>query len=116
MVGRSVRIRLLDILTAIEEATEILDGADFADYQNSLVTRRAVERCTEIISEAVRHRPDEMTSRFAEIPWQDIRSIGNRLRHDYQRVGDLVMWRTATRSPPDLRVVVARLIAEVDTP
>lgn len=116
MVNRSVRIRLLDILAAIDETAEILDAADFANYQTSLITRRAVERCIEIISEAVRHIPDDMTSRFAEIPWQDIRVIGNRLRHDYQRVDDLVMWRTATRSLPELRVVIATMIAEVDKP
>jgi uncharacterized protein with HEPN domain len=116
MVRRSVRIRLKDILTAIDEAAEFIDNADFANYQASLITRRAVERCVEIISEAVRHIPDEMTAKHPSIPWLEVKAIGNRLRHDYQRVDDLVMWRTATRSLPELRVVIAGLIAETETP
>ena len=112
MVKRSVGIRLHDILTAIDEASEILDSADFAAYQASLVKRRAVERCVEIISEAARHIPDVMTAKHPSIPWQEVKAIGNRLRHDYQRVDDLVMWRTATRSLPELRIAIVSLIAE----
>ena len=116
MVKRATRIRLHDILTAIDEAVEILDSADFAAYLASLAKRRAVERCVEIISEASRHIPDEMTAKHPGIPWQEIKAIGNRLRHDYQRVDDLVMWRTASRSLPELREVIELLIAEIETP
>ena len=111
MVKRSVEIRLHDIQTALDEAREILNDADFGAYQNSLATRRAIERCIEIISEATRHIPDEMTAKYPLIPWQEIRSIGIRLRHEYQRVDDLIIWRTARRSLPELKIAIDGLIA-----
>jgi uncharacterized protein with HEPN domain len=116
MVKRPVQVRLHDILTAIDEAAEILDDADFGTYQKSIASRRGIEHCVEIISEAARFLPGELTARHPHIPWQQIRAIGNRLRHEYQRVDDLVMWRTATQSLPELRVAILDLIAEVEEP
>jgi Ribonuclease HepT-like len=47
---------------------------------------RTVERAVQIISEAVRALPAELTERHPEIEWEKIASIGNILRHEYQRV------------------------------
>lgn len=48
--------------------------------------RRAIERSLQIISEAVRHIPEDWTARFPEIEWRAIRDMGNRLRHEYHRL------------------------------
>lgn len=114
MIKRSVRIRLVDIMGAIDDAAEILDGADFAAYQQSVTMRRGIERCVEIVSEASRYIPDELTARESGIPWREVRAIGNRLRHEYQRLEDLVIWRIASRSLPELKQAVQRLLAAID--
>ena len=44
------------------------------------------------ISEAVRHLPDAILSRRPELPWQDIRGIGNRIRHEYWHVDAKIFW------------------------
>ena len=114
MAPRSVRLRLRDILSASDEAEDYLDGADFGSYASSPMRQRAVERCIEIISEAARYIPSEMTSRHADVPWGEIRAIGNHLRHAYQRVDDLVLWRVASRELPVLRAVIVALLADLD--
>lgn len=76
--------------------------------------RRAVERCIEIVSEASRHIPDDLKDRFPNQPWHEIATIGNLLRHHYQRVDDLIVWKIATRSLPDLRKVIVSMIREVE--
>lgn len=43
-----------------------------------------------------------------------MRAVGNLLRHEYQRVDDLIMWRIATRYFPELRKVVLDLVRHVD--
>lgn len=60
MIKRSVLIRLRDTLGAVDEAIEIVSGASFDDYQRSVIMRRAIERCVEIVSEGSRHVPDAM--------------------------------------------------------
>lgn len=102
-------IRLLDIMTTIDAVAEIVKGLDFESYYTDFKTRRAVERCVEVVSEATRHLPAEWKSKFSDIPWREIAAIGNLLRHEYYRVDDLLMWKIATQSLPELRPVIIQL-------
>jgi uncharacterized protein with HEPN domain len=43
-----------------------------------------VQRAIEIISEASRAIPDDLTNTQPDIPWRKIRGTGNVLRHDYE--------------------------------
>ena len=114
MVNRKVIVRLRDILAAIDGALDVIDGVDFASYRESFITRKAMERCVEIVSEASRQIPDEMKARFPEVPWPEIRAIGNVIRHDYDRVDDIVIWRIATKSFGELRPIIYTLLVEAE--
>ena len=114
MVKRPHLVRLRDILETIDAVAEMTAGVDFAGYCCDYKLRRAVERCVEIVSEASRGIPNELKVEFAEQPWPEIAAIGNLLRHSYDRVDDLIMWKIATRSLPELRptIVMAMKRAE----
>ncbi len=60
MPRRNVWVRLNDMLSALDDGAAIVSGLSFDEYQKSVVVRRAVERCVEILSEASRHLPQEM--------------------------------------------------------
>jgi len=66
-VKRSVRLRLHDILEAIEGIESTALDMTFAKYQQSWQVRRAVEPGVEIVSEASRHVPDELKQRHPHI-------------------------------------------------
>lgn len=110
MIKRPVLIRLRDVLGAVDEVMEIVDELSFEDYQRKVIVRRAVERCVEIVSEASRHLPEALKEKYPGAYWQEIKAIGNLLRHEYQRVDDLVMWRIAKNYFPELRRVVKQLL------
>ena len=114
MAKPHVRERLKDILDAIDDAAEILGGADFGGYQRDVAKRRGTERCIEIVSEAARHIPVSMTDQHPHIPWAEVHAIGNKIRHDYQSLSDHVIWRTAAQSLPELRLVVAAMLGAID--
>lgn len=103
-------IRLRDILEAIDGVAEMTEGVDVEGYRHDFKLRKAVERCVEIVSEATRHIPADMKSKFPDQPWHEIEAIGNLLRHHYQRVDDQIMWKIARRSLPDLRKIVVSMI------
>jgi uncharacterized protein with HEPN domain len=113
MIKRTALPRLQDILSEIDAVESIVADLEFGDYRGSVVARRAVERCVEIVSEASRHIPAELTDDYPEIPWSEIRAVGNLLRHKYEVVNDLVIWRVATRSLPELRPVIVAMIEKV---
>jgi uncharacterized protein with HEPN domain len=84
-------------------------GLDLHAYSEDYKTRRAVERCVEMISEATRHIPERWKSEFPAIPWREIAAIGNLLRHEYYRIDNVLMWKIATQSLPELRPVIIEL-------
>jgi uncharacterized protein with HEPN domain len=116
MALHSVKPRLDDILENIRGVADLVANADFEAYKRNFGMRRAVERCVEIISEASRHIPADMKALHPEAYWVEIRAVGNLLRHEYQRVDDLIMWRIATRYLPALEVVVLDLSRRIGEP
>ena len=107
-------LRLRDLLAAIDATTDFVREHDFGSYSVDTKTRWSVERAIEIVSEASRHIPEAMTEPYTHIPWRDVGAVGNRLRHEYYRVDEAVTWNIATRSLPELRVVVAAMLEKIE--
>jgi len=83
-----------------------LDGRDFAGHRDAWIVRHGVQRGIEIISEASRHIPAELTDRHPTVPWREIRGIGNILRHAYFQVSDQLIWKIVQDDLPLLRDVI----------
>ena len=107
---RPVAIRLNDMLAMIDAVAEMVEGVEFAGFRADLKLRLAIERAIEVVSEASRHIPSSEKDRFSHLPWTEIAAIGNKLRHEYQRVDDHIIWDIAVRGLPDLRSTVLLLL------
>lgn len=73
--------------------------------------KHGIQRGIEIISEAARHLPNELIAAEPDIPWKQIRGIGNVLRHEYHKIADPIVWAVVTDNLPPLRQAIARLAA-----
>jgi uncharacterized protein with HEPN domain len=105
-VKRSHLVALRDILETIDAVADMIAGVRLESYRHDFKLRRAAERCIEIISEASRKIPEDMKARFPDQPWPEISAMGNLLRHEYGRIDDLIIWKIATRSLPELRAAI----------
>ncbi len=102
----------------IENAERIeryLEGVDRGVFSQNGMLRDAVERCVERICEAA-HRLGPLASELMPTqPWSDIRGMGNRLRHAYDRISLEVLWNAVHYDVPilaeDVRQTLARLKA-----
>lgn len=83
MRRRDWRIRVADILEAIDRVTQYIQGMDRATFEGDTRTLDAVVRNLEVIGEAVRHIPEDVQARHPEVPWVRMRGIG-------------IFWRTST--------------------
>jgi uncharacterized protein with HEPN domain len=92
MAERRAIYRLYDIDTAISEIQDLLTGKTFADVVANRPTQRAFERNLEIVSEASRHVPPAFRAGHPEIPWTDIATLGNILRHAYHKTDLEALW------------------------
>jgi uncharacterized protein with HEPN domain len=102
MAQRSHSARLHHMIDAIADIRAMTAEAGANAIQNDRRTRLAMERAFEIISEASRHLPDELKARHPQIPWQKIASMGNVLRHEYQRVDLELLSKIASDNLPAL--------------
>ena len=108
--------RLGDILLAIERLELVVTRTPFDQYKSNFENQWLVERGVEIVSEASRHIPSELTDKYPQIEWRDIRSIGNRLRHEYERIDLLIMWTIATKHLAVLKPIVLEMLAKIEPP
>ncbi len=110
---REFRHALDDMLASATGISEAISGKTLADYQSSWVLRHAVQRGIEIISEASRSLPDEMIALEPQVPWKQIRAIGNILRHEYHGLSDRIIWGVVIDELPELTFAIERIFERV---
>jgi hypothetical protein len=62
------------------------EGMHFSQFEEDRKTYDAVERCLQRITEAVIRLGGEAEELMPGQPWYQIRSFGNRLRHNYDTI------------------------------
>lgn len=94
---------ILDTIIGIEAAVA---DKTFADFESNWLLRRGIERAIEIISEACRRIPGDLKASRPEIPWRDVETIGNILRHEYHTVSNPIIWDVVQNDLPPLKAAV----------
>ena len=111
MSDEETRKSLVDVLQAIEEIEEFVEGLTFADYRDDRKTQRAVERAFEIIGEAL-NRIKRVNPGFLEGVPAHHKIIGfrNILAHGYDQVDERIVWNAVTLHVPSLKGDIQRLL------
>ena len=81
---------LVDAVGMVEQFTA---GMDFEAFREDPKTVAAVERRLQIVSEAAIRLGNEAEERVPDLAWRDIRGIGNRLRHQCERIELEAIWK-----------------------
>ena len=110
-------IRVADYLEHITQAIQRIkrytdDMSEVAFLENELV-QDAVIRNIEIIGEAAKNieRNDPVfAAQHAEIPWEVIYAMRNRVAHGYFKVDLEIVWNTIHHDLPELAKEVGRLL------
>lgn len=112
MAARTL-LRLRHMKECIDAIRILLSDKTADDVSRDLFTRAALERLLEVISEASRHLPQEWKDSLdVEVPWAEIASFGNVLRHAYHHVDVGVLWAVYQNDLAPLEAAVdAMLIA-----
>ncbi len=93
MYKRSPELFIQDMLEAIEKIeryTELVE--DLEDFMKKDIVVDAVLRNLEIIGEAARNIPEEIRSKYPEIPWNRVVGLRNVVIHGYFVVDLEIIW------------------------
>lgn len=69
---------------------------DFEAFAKDRRTVDAITRNLEIIGEAAKHLPEEISAKHPKIPWKAIMGFRDILAHGYFRTDDAIIWDAAT--------------------
>jgi uncharacterized protein with HEPN domain len=110
---RDPRAFLWDAQKAAEAIADFTRGKMYDAFAQDLLLRSAVERQFEIVGEALgqlaKHQPD-MAARIPDLP--RIIAFRNILIHGYATIDRELVRRVIHENLPELRVILAELLAE----
>ena len=109
---RSFKLYLKDISNAIKEVEEFMSGLSFDDFSKNTLAIRAVTMDFIIIGEAAKHLPAEIRKSYSQIPWTKIVGMKNILTHDYPATDTEILWKTAKKRLPELKIVIQEILNE----
>lgn len=110
MPPRDWRIRITDILEAIARIELYVLDLSFEEFERDTRTFDAVLRNLTIIGEASRHIPNEIQSRYPDVPWREMQAMRNLVVHEYHGVSTHIIWKTAKDNLPPLHDLLNAII------
>jgi len=100
----------LNVLRMIERYTKDISFNEFA--RNDLVVD-AVIRNLEIIGEAVKNIPEDIRSKYPDIPWKQIVGFRNIVIHHYFGVDLSIVWTVIKRHLKELKPKIETILREL---
>jgi uncharacterized protein with HEPN domain len=106
---RDWRLRIRDILDAIQAVQDYTEGQDFEAFSKDRKTVDAVIRNITVIGEAANGIPLDVMESYPEIPWNLMRRIRNVLVHEYFGVSVKILYDTVRGDLPPLVTLLEKL-------
>lgn len=96
--------RFTDILASIERIEHVTSGLDAQTFAANNQVVYAVKYALMVISEAAAKLGDRAAQLRPDMPWREIRGLGNRLRHDDDLIDLGRIWLLVERDLPLLKL------------
>jgi uncharacterized protein with HEPN domain len=102
-----------DIVENIVRIEAYIADLDRDALARDSLRRDAVERCLERVCEAAVRLGDRAAELAPDQPWNDIRGMGNWLRHAYDRVNFEILWNTVSGRLPILKADAMKALEQL---
>ena len=91
---REYKLFIQDIKECISQIDGFVGDMEFKDFVSDDKTSSAVVRKLEIIGEAAKNIPKEITQKYKELPWSDMARMRDKIIHAYFGVDYEIVWKT----------------------
>jgi uncharacterized protein with HEPN domain len=108
---RDWRLRVHDILKAVERIEKFTRGLTLEKFIEDDRTIAAVSYELVVIGEAARKVPNAVQGTAPDVPWRVMSDMRNVVAHGYFGVDLSIVWQTAIQDVPKLGPPLRRLLA-----
>jgi hypothetical protein len=112
MSERGAKLYLADIENALDKIERYTGRLSFEQFASSEQVIDAVVRNFEIIGEAVRNIPSKVKLSNADIPWEKMISMRNKVIHEYFGIDEEILWKTIKEDLPVFKGKIAKVVAD----
>ena len=112
MTNKDWRVRVEDMLEAIERIDSYVDGMSLKEFLADPRTQDAVLRNLEVLGEASKRVPFHIQHRHSDIPWSRIGDMRNILVHEYHSVDPAIILDAARHDLPPLVAPLKAVLAD----
>lgn len=112
MSKRDFRDSLIDVWKEIEHIERFSASLDYEGLVEDEKSLYAIVRCFEIIGEAVKNIPEDVTEKYCQIPWKDMAGMRDKLIHEYFGIDYEILWETIKHKIPELRDEWLKILEE----
>jgi uncharacterized protein with HEPN domain len=109
---RDWRLRIEDIITAIQRVLRYVEDIDAQDFSRDEKTIDAVCHNFVVIGEAAGRIPAEIVAAASDLPWSDMCDMRNVVVHEYFGVDPGILWQTVREDLPPLLTRLKELLEE----
>ena len=110
MPRRGWKLRISDIIEAIENALDYSAGMTYEQFVADRKTIDAVVRNFIVIGEAASHLSDDFIEQHPDLPWREMRDMRNIVVHEYFGVDNSIVWETLQKNLPPLLPMLKNLL------
>jgi len=111
---RDYRLFLEDISDRIEKIENFIEGMTFEEFVRDDKTVSACIREIEVIGEATKQIPKEITEKFDDLPWSLMAKMRDKLIHWYFEIDEEIVWKVAKEKLPDIKKQIDHIIETME--
>ena len=109
------KVTLQQVAENARRARELCAENTLAGILSDWQKRAAFERVMELLGEAVKRLPPELTSRHPKMNWRAIAGMRDRISHGYDAVDYDLLWQAVEADVPELLATVEQMLRQLRT-
>ena len=109
------KVTLQQLAEHARHAQEICAQNTLAGMLTDWQKRAAFERVMEVLGEAVKRLPPDLTARYPAVDWRGIAGMRDRVSHGYDTIDYGLMWQSVETRVRGLLVTVGQMLKDLES-
>lgn len=108
------KVALRQVIEHARRAQELCEANSLGDIVADWQKCAPFERVMEVLGEAVKRLPSDLTARYPAVDWRGIVGMRDRVSHGYDSIDHDLLWQAVESGVPGLLATVAKMLEHLE--